>query len=208
LDFWLTHTRQDISACTALELGSRNGRLSLWLALQGARVICTDVDQLREGAIEEHQVRGVSNLIEYESVDATCIPYQNHFDIVVFKSMLGAVGGISGKVAQSNAIMEMHKALKKGGELFFAENLIASPLHQTLRKKFVRWGVGWRYVSVEEMAEFLSPFSKVQYRTLGFAGAFGRQEIQRKALGILDQAIFNRISPERWRYIIVGVATK
>lgn len=208
LNFWVEHTNQDISTCTALELGSRHGRLSLWLALQGARVLCSDVGQPSKGAIQEHQARGVSNLIQYESIDATRIPYTNQFDLVVFKSMLGALGESAGKAAQARAIAEMHKALKKGGELFFAENLIASPLHQTLRRRFVQWGIGWRYVSMEEMHEFLSPFSRVQYRTLGFAGAFGRGEMLRNVLGILDQAILSRLLPEKWRYITVGVATK
>jgi hypothetical protein len=36
------------------------------------------------------------------------------------------------------------------------------------------------------MEEFLSPFSKVQYRTVGFADAFGRSERQRNILGLLD----------------------
>jgi hypothetical protein len=66
----------------------------------------------------------------------------------------------------------------------------------------------WRYVFVAEMEEFLSPFSNVQYRTIGFSGAFGRSERQRKILGILDQTIFNYTIPNAWRYIMVGVARK
>jgi hypothetical protein len=57
--------------------------------------------------------------------------------------------------------------------------------HRFFRRKFVKWGAT-RYISVAEMEGFLSSFSKVQYRTVGFAGAFGRSERQRNILGLLD----------------------
>jgi SAM-dependent methyltransferase len=208
LDFWLDHTTQNFSTCSALELGSRNGGLSLWMALQGARVVSSDIDLPGQTALRIHQDRGVSHLIRYEAIDANNIPYSMSFDIVMFKSMLGAIGRLRGKRGQSEAVKEIHKALKKGGELFFAENLVGCAAHQFLRKKFVGWGNTWRYVSIKEMEEFLGPFSQVHYRTFGFMGALGRSEMQRNALGILDRALFNVAVPERWKYIIVGVAKK
>lgn len=207
LNFWSAHTSQNLSNCSALELGSRNGGLSLWLALEGARVVCSDVVLPNHYAVQQHRDRSVSHLIKYQAIDATNIPYSNEFDIIVFKSLIGALGGGNGEF-QAKAIMQMYKALKKGGELFFAENLTASPLHQSLRRRFVRWGKTWRYVSIPEMRQFLSSFSHVEYRTLGFTGAFGQGETQRNLFGILDQAILNHIVPENWRYIIVGIARK
>jgi SAM-dependent methyltransferase len=208
LDFWLAHTSLDISKCSALELGSRNGGLSLWMALQGARVVSSDLALPTETASRLHRSRGVSDLIRYETIDTTNIPYTKTFDVVVFKSMLGAVGKLGGKRRQAHAVKEMHKALKKGGELFFAENLIGSTAHQFCRRKFVSWGKTWRYISIAEMDEFLAPFDNVEYRAVGFAGAFGRSELQRNLLGILDNAVFNYTVPDRWKYIIIGVARK
>lgn len=208
LDFWSVHTSQKISECLALELGSRNGGLSLWMALQGARVLSSDIGPPPEAAMRLHKERGVAHLIEYGSIDATHIPHTMKFDVVMFKSMLGAIGRLGGKQWQMQAIAEMHKSLKKGGELFFAENLIGSPFHEFFRERFVKWGKTWRYISVAEMEEFLAPFSNVQYRTVGFAGAFGRSEPQRNLLGFLDQTVLNYTVPENWRYIIVGVARK
>lgn len=208
LEFWRAHSRQSFSESSALEVGSRNGGLSLWLALQGARVLCSDLGPANQNAIRQHQAHSVSHLIQYRSIDVTDIPYKDEFDIVLFKSVLGMVGTPDSKERQARAIAEIHRALKKGGELFFAENLRASPLHQCFRRSFVQWGTQWRYVSVGEMEEFLFPFSHVQCRTLGFAGAFGRGERQRNLLAILDERILNHIVPEDWRYIIVGVATK
>src|SRR5687767_12165592 len=90
LDFWRLHTSKNIATCSALELGSRHGGLSLWLALQGARVIASDIDGPSPAAAQLHKGRKVSHLITYESIDATSIPYTEKFDIVLFKSMLGA----------------------------------------------------------------------------------------------------------------------
>jgi SAM-dependent methyltransferase len=208
LDFWLAHTTQKISTCSALELGTRNGGLSLWMALQGARVVSSDVALPGQTALEMHQNHGVSHLVQYEAINATNIPYTMSFDVVMFKSVLGAIGRFGGKQGQSNAVKEMHKALKKDGELFFAENLIGCWAHQLLREKFVRRGNTWRYVSIEEMEEFLRPFSEVHYRTFGFIGALGRSELQRNVLSILDKSVFNVAVPDRWKYIIVGVAKK
>ena len=53
-----------------------------------------------------------------------------------------------------------------------------------------------------------STAGKVQYRTVGFAGAFGRSERQRNILGLLDAKDLNYDIPEHWRYIIVRVAKK
>jgi len=208
LDFWSSHTTQDISSCLALELGSRKGGLSLWMALQGAQVSCSDIESPAPIASKFHNDRGVSHLIQYERIDATRIPYRVKFDVILFKSMLGAIGRLGGKHLQAQAVSEMHSALKPGGELFFAENLVGSQAHQFLRKKFVKWGNTWRYVTVPEMQEFLTPFSNVEYRTVGFAGAFGRNELQRNCLGLLDQTLFDYVAPSNWRYIIVGVAKK
>src|SRR5438128_3173229 len=70
LDFWLAYTKQDVRTCSALEVGSRNGGLSLWLALQGARVLCSDIGPPNEETIQLHRARSVSHLIEYRSIDA------------------------------------------------------------------------------------------------------------------------------------------
>ena len=129
----------------------------------------------------------------------------NHFDVIVFKSMLGI---INSRDLQAKAIKEMHKALKAGGELFFAENLTASPVHQYLRRRFVRWGKLWRYVSIDEMKEFLSPFSNISLHAVGVAGTLGRSERQRNALGIFDKVVLDHITPNRWKYILLGVARK
>lgn len=209
LDFWTTVCGADaFRGLEVLEVGSRDGGLSLWFAAQGAaRVVCSDLHGPSEQARELHAQAGVSDRIEYADVDATAIPYESAFDIVVFKSVLGGIGGTGGVDAQAQAIRCMHRALKPGGRLLFAENLVASPLHTYLRKRFIPWGERWRYVTPAEMAGFLSPFDDIRERSLGFASAFGRTESQRSALGAADVAL-EKLVPASWRYIVTGVATK
>lgn len=207
LDFWLARSVQRLPDCKVLEIGSNRGGLSLWFASQDARVVHSDANVLKEEAVERHRTGGVSHLIEYETIDATDIPYTDHFDIVVFKSVLGAVGD-GDREAQAKAISEMHKALKPGGELFFAENAVGSPMHMYLRRKMIKWGNWWRYVTIEEMKEFLAPFSHTEFRSIGFAGTFGRTERQRDWLALCDKVLFEHIVPDSWKYIIAGVARK
>jgi SAM-dependent methyltransferase len=206
--FWETHTSVDLSNSLALEIGSHHGGLSLWMAQHGAHVVCSDLNGTTHNAGELHTKHRVTELISYESIDATNIPYKDRFDIVFFKSVLGGIGLNDSKERQSRAVNEMHRALKKGGELFFAENLVASPFHRIFRRRFVKWGTEWRYVTIDEMNEFLAPFSKVKYRTIGFLGALGRTERQRAVLSWFDKHLISLLVPKSWRYIIAGVATK
>jgi SAM-dependent methyltransferase len=209
LDYWVKKSIQNISNCTALEIGSRNGGLSLWLAMQGCKVICSDLAGPTDKAKELHQRYGIQDSVDYTSVNATEIPMDdNSLDLVVFKSVLGGIGYGNNIEAQIRAVNEMYRVLKPGGELFFAENLIASPIHKALRKRFVNWGDSWRYPSIFEIKEFLCNFSCVNYLTTGFLGNLGRSEGQRNLLGSIDSIFSNHIVPERWRYIVVGVARK
>jgi SAM-dependent methyltransferase len=210
LDFWKTHSSQGLSGRSVLEVGCGYGGLTLWLVSQGAKVVCSDVNGPLERAVNKHRAKGISHLVQYQAIDATNIPYTEQFDVVLFKSILGGIGQPhpGSKELQAKAILEMHKALKKGGELFFAENLTASPLHKFLRRRFIKWGNTWRYPTLEEMQEFLSPFSEINYTTIGFAGTFGRTERQRNILGRADRMLIDRVVPVKWKYIIAGVARK
>lgn len=210
IDFWVTTCGSGaFQGAEVLEVGSRDGGLSLWFAEQGAsRVLCSDLDGPSSAARELHAASTVGDRIKYAAVDATDIGVLDGFDVVAFKSVLGGVGGVGGYDAQVRAVRSMHAALRPGGVLLFAENLVASPMHAFLRRRFVAWGDRWRYVTREEMGGFLSPFSDVKERSLGFAGAFGRSESQRTALAAVDIAGLDRVVPLSWRYIVAGVARK
>ncbi len=147
------------------------------------------------------------NTINYQSINATAIPYENYFDIVTFKSILGGISRNKNGYLKQQTIDEIHKSLKSNGVLLFAENIESSFLHKLLRKKFVNWGNDWNYLGISEVEILFSSFKSIDYITVGFFGAFGRSEKQRHLLGILDSVV-EKFIPKRMRYILIGIATK
>ena len=121
---------------------------------------------------------------------------------------MGGIGRDDNFAIQKKVIDEIYKALKPGGKLLFAENLIASPIHRKLRKRFTNWGESWRYLSIEEMNVLLSGFSSYEMKMTGISATFGRTEAQRNFLSRIDEIVLNRISPDKWKYICYGVAVK
>jgi SAM-dependent methyltransferase len=185
-----------------LELGARDGGLSLWLADKGCEVVCSDVWGADRGA-SLHRRFGVT--VTYQNIDAQAIPFDGgSFDIVVFKSMLGALVSHD---RQRTAVSEMHRVLKPGGVLLFAENATATRLHRLLRQKHRAWGTAWRYISIEEIGRFLSVFSSVEIRTRGLLALAGVTERQRKILAAVD-CVIDRVCPASWKYVVFGVARK
>jgi SAM-dependent methyltransferase len=207
LNFWEQWSALDLTQCVALELGAANGGLTLWLALKGARVICSDLRGPTREARALHRKYGVEHLIEYRAINATDIPYTNHFDLVIFKSMLGDIGRNDRPDLQAVAMEESYRALKPGGELWFAENLQGSALHR-LSRRCIKRGRLWRYLEVGETRQLLERFSGQKYMTAGFLGVFGRDGILRNALGVIDRLVCNRLFPDCWKYLIVVRATK
>ena len=191
-----------------LELGGRNGGVSLWLALKGKSVICSDLMNVEDQAEKLHQQYNLEKPITYQDIDASNIPFKNTFDIIVFKSIIGGIGRNNDLDKQKQVFNEIRKALKPGGILLFAENLSASRFHQHLRKKYTNWGQSWRYPSLYEMNDFLKDFSQVTIKTTGIMGTLGRNERQRKILAKIDQLILNKLCPKHWKYIAYGVAQK
>lgn len=192
----------------ALELGGRNGGLSLFCASRGAQVICSDLDGPTDLAKKRHKDAGFAEMIDYASINALDLPYTEELDIVCFKSVLGGVGRNGNNAAQAQCIAEIYRALKPGGLLIFAENLEASPVHQMIRKRAVHWGEAWNYTSIDRLQQQLQNFGEVDICSFGFLGTFGRSNAQRQYLGKLDSLIFDRLVPNRWHYIASVVARK
>lgn len=206
IKYWDQHVPwHEVQTC--LEIGANRGGLTQWLALKGKHVVCSDRSDISHIARGYHERVGVESLVRYEAIDATNIPYENEFDLIVFKSVLGGVGASGHKERQQQAVSQMHKALKPGGRLLFAENAVGSPLHRAARHLFVKWGDVWRYVSLAEMREFLAPFSSYELHTTGILGVFGRSESQRRALSMFDRAA-QGVTPRGWKYIMYGIARK
>ncbi len=206
LPFWEKHINGGRSL-KCLELGSREGGLSLWLALQGHKVICSDIQSTQEIAEPIHKKYNLNESITYKAIDAVNLNSKNEYDIIAFKSIIGGICRNGHDELKKEIFHQIHESLKSGGKLIFAENLQSTFLHQFSRNHFTTWGKAWNYLHHREVNEVLKPFSKVDYFTIGFFSAFGRTERQRSFLSKVDHAL-HWIIPKKMRYIIIGIAEK
>ncbi|MES2593241.1 MAG: class I SAM-dependent methyltransferase [Bacteroidota bacterium] len=207
LKYWEDNVNLENKNLKCLEVGGRKGGLALWLAMKGNSVVCSDLESPEKFANEVHEKYECKTLIQYQAIDATNIPYENSFDIVAFKSVLGGISRNNNDALKQKTINEIYKALKDNGVLLFAENIESSFFHRIVRKYFVEWGNEWNYLKVNEVENLFSSFKSVNYITVGFWGAFGRTEKQRTILGRFDR-LFEAIVPKGKRYILIGVAKK
>lgn len=203
IDFIEEHS-MDFEGKTVLEVGARNGGLSLYFALKGAKVVCSDLNGPTEQAHRLHERYGekVCDLIDYAEIDATDIPdeYWGKFDYITFKSVIGGIGSWNDIEGQKSCIACCKKCLKPGGRLIFVDNMVASPLHRLSRRLFVKWGKRWHYETKKEIHMFFKDFRLIDERYVGYWGCFGRSEKGRNRLAKLD-ICFDRYIPDSQKYI-------
>ena len=204
IPFWGSHF--DIKpGMKVLAIGERFGGISLYFALKGCNVYCSDYKISLAKAEELHKKYGVENKVTYINADMRELEFEDEtFDVVVFKSVLGA---LSFYEDQDKAMKEMHRVLKKDGALLFAENTRATNLHSFVRRKFVKWSEGWRYTLDVDFENWKKLFSNSVSKKIGFIALFGRSEKQRNILASLDY-FFRPATPKKWRYIYLGVFKK
>lgn len=204
--FWKAKTNWAI-VTTCLEIGAHEGGLSLWLALYGKQVICSNAT-ISKNAQLLHAKYNVTNKIEYEDIAVTGIPYEDYFDIIIFKSVLGNPAVNNSYAFQEQVIKEVYKALKPGGKLLFAEQLRASLLHTVLSNLFRQQTSKGRYLSLQEIKALMQKFSTLQVETTGFVTQLGKNKLQQNILAFADEKLFNKIVPKNWRYMAYGIAEK
>lgn len=200
----------DLSEKKVLCIGERRGGMSLYFSVKGAgEVVCSDITQDFSTAKALHKKYGVK-AIKYLELDASDEMPEMEYDIICFKSVLGAIGYGGNVDNQYKAIRNMHHALKPGGVLCFMENLQASPLHMFLRRVVSpkdSYRKTWRYLAVHELKDLCGEFSKIEIETFGFWGCMGINEALRRYFGKLDTAI-DWCCPKNYRYIASVYAVK
>ncbi|MCO6483698.1 MAG: class I SAM-dependent methyltransferase [Flavobacteriales bacterium] len=205
LPFWHQALQGRPMPQNALAVGERQGGLSLWLALNGHRVVCSDLRPVPPEARALHVRHGMADRIEYRVVDisGTDLPDAS-FDVAAFKSVIGALGT---KEAQARAVAELHRVLRPGGILLFAENLEATRVHRVLRKRFTAWQGYWRYLRWPQDRDLFARFKNCDFRMFGLLANLGRSEAQRALLSRVDDLLMP-VLPSAWRYAVAGVCHK
>lgn len=191
-----------------LEIGAGQGGVSLFVAMNGYDVVCSDIDNPEDRVSTLHKKYNPEGSITYEAINALNVPYEDHFDFVIFKSVIGGIARDGSDEKRTFVMEQIYKSLKPGGHLLFAENLISSPLHKFLRNYFIKWGGNWNYATPTNMKSAMSMFSEIDYFTNGFLGAFGRTEFQRSLLSKMDRLLVEKIVFKSWHYIMYGSAKK
>lgn len=210
LTFWTELLeKKNIKTGLALEIGSKDGGLSLYLANEFKfNVICSDINGPSEKAKELHKKFSSDTRIEYKNSNALDLNFEDSsFDLVIFKSVLGSIGKNENFSNQKKAIDEIHRVLKPNGILLFAENAKASFLHTIFRKIFRKWASYWRYITVEEMNKMLCKFNTHELRTTGFISAFVSSKFLKKIVLPFD-SFLEKITTKNSHYIIYGYAIK
>jgi len=203
LPFWEKHAGLK-PGMHALGIGERGGGLSLWLAMKGLRVVCSDYNPMPDSTAVLHKKYGMDHLISYDRQDACTLTYADKsFDVVILKSVLGALGT---KERQQQAIDEFYRVLKPGGVLLFAENTAGTKFHMAVRKKFAGWSSYWRYPHPKTDMDLFDKFAKKDCKMIGFWGFVGKGalELPMRLADILSRPFV----PKHWRYILVGVFQK
>ena len=194
-----------------LEIGAGPGGPSAWLAAKGHRVVTSNLDNTELLARPLHERLGLANRVEYRDLDLLAgLPYRDSFDVIVFKSVLGGLGGEDPALGE-RAVEEIRAALKPGGLLLWAENLRGNVGHRLARgiAYRVRNARTWHYLSLKRLRSLLlGAFVDVEVRVGGVLAVLGTSERARDRLARADQAAFDRILPASWHYMAYGSARR
>lgn len=199
----LTHYDKNTAQC--IEIGSREGGISLWMAMKGYSITCSDIHYDLEEAKKLHTRYGVEQKVQYKKVDLLEWNEPETYDVIIIKSVLGA---LQNETAIEKALANVYRNLKKGGRVLFAENSKSTFAHQQFRKKFTDWGSIWYYFDKDSIQRLFKKFEEVEIQFNGLTAVFGNRVGMAKFFSRLDKYVFNKITPDRMKYMFFGSARK
>lgn len=193
-----------------LEIGANRGGLSLWLSMHNEvkSVLCSDLSDAEVKASPLHKRYPAFNKkISYRNLNILDTELTESFDLIVFKSVIGACDRLDDKNGKDLAMKNIYRILSKNGILLFAENMQGHRLHGWFRKKFVPWSEGWSYCTLEEWRHWLLSYQSHEIYFDGFLSVFGRYEWQKRLLSKIDDLYIGAISDKN-KYMCYGFALK
>lgn len=197
----------------ALAIGERNGGLSLWLAMIGFDVLCTDVTDISKDASVLHAKYKLKGEITYTTLDiVNGAPLQQEFDIIIAKSLLGGLktersdASTRGEFARRKAVKNINTMLKPKGFFLAAENMQGSILLQ-LARKAAKKKQGWDYLKYKELPTLFSDFGTIQIKTFGILPTFFPWQPVNRVCYKLNKHLLNEL-PDDQKYIAVITAQK
>lgn len=196
-----------------LAIGERNGGLSLWMALQGFHVVCTDRQGPTQQARELHRKYGVDDKITYSDFDlVNTQDFSTTYNIIIMKSVLGGLKEQYGdaasrtNAARKKAIDNIYKLLSPQGILLTADNLGGNIFLQLI-KRLKNKHSGWHYFSIQELNGLCKQFSSVSVESFGIIPSKFSVPILNKAAYIINSFLW-QLLPLNSAYIAFTIARK
>lgn len=196
-----------------LAVGERDGGLSLWLALLGFDVTCTDRVGPTQEAGKLHKKYGVEDKVSYKELDiVNCDWDGEQYDIILIKSVIGGVMAVYGDKTtrnfdtQKKAVANMYHLLKPGGVLLSVENMKGNSLLHLMRKVTGKAG-GWRHFTWQEIKELYGSFDEVKTKTFGVLPTLFSNNAINKINFSLNKYLLD-ILPPQTKYVAITTARK
>lgn len=196
-----------------LAIGERNGGLTIWLAMMGFNVVCTDREGPTEKARQLHIKYGVSDRVTYGDIDiVNCTPDSGTYDLIIAKSVIGGLKSdpkdrmTRNFEVQKKAVANIYAMLKPGGIFLSAENTKGSILVSLVRKIKGK-DRGWRYFNWSEIKELYAVFPKVEIKTFGIIPTLFPNGGLNKFIFLVNKYIFGFL-PNSSKYISFTAAQK
>lgn len=196
-----------------LAIGERNGGLSLWLALQGFDVVCTDIKETTDKAKALHKQYNVAHKIQYKTFDVINDTLEaEQYDVVIAKSVIGGLKTVRTDAAtrsfdtQQKAVDHIHRLLKPGGYFFSAENLQGGFITRTIRS-LTNKNNGWRHLSIHEIKTLFRAFTLVETKTFGILPTFFSGGIRNRCMFFINKNLLS-FMPASSKYIAFTIAQK
>lgn len=213
MHYWQPVLQQLPQNSKVLAIGERNGGLSLWLALMGFDVVCTDITDVSAKAVQLHKKYNVADKIQYKVLDIVNDDCQaEQFDVVVAKSVIGGLKANRTDATtrsfdiQQQAARNIYRLLKPGGYFLSAENLQGNMLTSAIRR--LRNGNnGWRHLAYHELSTLFAPFALVQTKTFGILPTLFSGTLLNKCMYTINKYALGWL-PANTKYIAFITARK